>query len=51
MEHEEAPAALAAVGASSCLDLFAFDSGVKVVSRVMRKFALVSGRNLLQGAA
>ena len=28
MEHEEAPAALAAVGASSCLDLFAFDSGV-----------------------
>ena len=24
---------------------------LKVVSRVMRKFALVSGRNLLQGAA
>ncbi|MDD6683103.1 MAG: hypothetical protein PUE61_08105 [Clostridiales bacterium] len=28
MEHEEAPTALAAVGASSCLDLFDFDSGV-----------------------
>ena len=47
MEHEEAPAALAAVGASSSLDLFDFESGVN--GNIYGGGQSVSGRLLDDG--